>query len=403
MDPQRFDRWSKSIAGGLTRRQAVGSVGAAGLLGALLPWRSSTLAAQADRTTCTLDFEAEIAVGRESGRARTRVIAGELTIAIGPDGAIDEGVLIDEDGEESRVVGQATGRAISLRISLDEDEVLVALGVGDNDLRDCRGDLSGSTSGPGRGDVGDWVATARSGGSGSSESTQNSGNQSTPVSDGQSQDGSNGQGGSGSSTCNLRCIGDEIEFDEANCACICPPGTISCITEVGSIPAKGGVIFYPQPVTVPTGYCTDPLTDVSNCGACDNFCTGDVGADIASCNQGVCNYTCKSGYAQCGGDPADPCTTDLNSDRDHCGSCGYACPGNLSCNNGLCTCLLACFGPQELDFNNCECTCPGGLAACGGGCVDLNSDFNNCGSCGNLCGPTFTECQAGKCVSLVSQ
>lgn len=118
MDPRRFDRWSKAVASSLTRREAVGGAGVAGLLAALMPWRGGNLAAaQAERTTCTYEMEAAIAVGR-GARNQTRMIAGELRITIEPDGAIDDGVLIDADGAESQVVGQATGRAINLRISL---------------------------------------------------------------------------------------------------------------------------------------------------------------------------------------------------------------------------------------------------------------------------------------------
>lgn len=278
--------------------------------------------------------------------------------------------------------------------------MLVAVGTAENDVRDCNGTMSGPASGPRQGDLGDWIASVK-GGSGSSGGQGQSQGQSSGGQDNTA--GSSGNSGDESSQCVLECLGDEIEFDEQNCACICPPGLITCVAEIGSIPAKGGVIFNAQPVTVPTGYCVDPSSDVSNCGTCGNFCTGDVGANIASCNAGVCNYTCKDGFAQCGGDPAAPCTTDLMSDNNNCGACGYVCPGNLSCNNGLCTCLLACIDPQDLDFNNCVCNCPGGLAVCGGGCVDLITDSNNCGACGNVCGPIAPFCQAGKCEALASQ
>lgn len=136
MDPQRFDRWSKAIAGSLTRREAVGGVGVAGLFAALMPWRGSrAVSAQADPTTCIYAFEAGIEVGRADGPSRTRLISGELRLAIDEDGAIDEGRLAVEDGEEADVVGPDALRMfrmvdrfaqIFLNGRRDIDEMLIA-------------------------------------------------------------------------------------------------------------------------------------------------------------------------------------------------------------------------------------------------------------------------------------
>jgi len=41
--------------------------------------------------------------------------------------------------------------------------------------------------------------------------------------------------------------------------------------------------------------------------------------------------------------------------------------------------------------------CAAGEATCSGHCVDLNTDFNNCGGCGRAC-PAGTMCQGGSCV-----
>ena len=44
-------------------------------------------------------------------------------------------------------------------------------------------------------------------------------------------------------------------------------------------------------------------------------------------------------------------------------------------------------------------TCESGLTDCGGTCVDLQSDFNNCGACGEICesGLVPVECRSGVC------
>jgi hypothetical protein len=41
-------------------------------------------------------------------------------------------------------------------------------------------------------------------------------------------------------------------------------------------------------------------------------------------------------------------------------------------------------------------TCPDGLTMCGGVCVDLMWDGNNCGACGNQCAP-LEYCSLGQC------
>lgn len=50
----------------------------------------------------------------------------------------------------------------------------------------------------------------------------------------------------------------------------------------------------------------------------------------ASCDtsRNRCVYICDSGFADCNGDPADGCEVDLHSDVDNCGSCGNTCGDN---------------------------------------------------------------------------
>jgi hypothetical protein len=67
---------------------------------------------------------------------------------------------------------------------------------------------------------------------------------------------------------------------------------------------------------------------------------------------------------------------DLDSDAQNCGSCGRSCNANEACSTGVC--------------------CPGGQTSCGGTCLDLNSDPQNCGSCGNACNAN-EACSAGTC------
>ena len=51
---------------------------------------------------------------------------------------------------------------------------------------------------------------------------------------------------------------------------------------------------------------------------------------------------------------------------------------------------IVCPGPSNPK------TCQNGETLCGHTCVDLNTDKNNCGSCGNVC-PTNGSCAVGVC------
>ncbi len=103
-----------------------------------------------------------------------------------------------------------------------------------------------------------------------------------------------------------------------------------------------------------------------SCGSCDDNdpCTVD------SCSDGSCNYEdlCSNGEACCDGECAVCC------DVDDCDGLGLTTPG--------------CCDTNPLPF------------VFGGECYDLDSDPDNCGSCGNDCGFLGfgnTECCDGEC------
>jgi hypothetical protein len=68
----------------------------------------------------------------------------------------------------------------------------------------------------------------------------------------------------------------------------------------------------------------------------------------------------------------------LQSDQNNCGTCGTVCGASTFCVNGKCQ---TCTG--------------GGMSLCNGICTNLQTDVNNCGSCGNDCGGI--PCLGGKC------
>jgi hypothetical protein len=173
------------------------------------------------------------------------------------------------------------------------------------------------------------------------------------------------------------------------------------------------------------GKCHDLTTDNRNCGMCGTTCpSGQV------CSGGTCSTTCAAGTTLCTGDGK---CHDLATDSRNCGGCGVTCLAGSTCSGGMCvpTCsfgLTACSGVcsnLSIDPNNCGAcgmACPsraGATAVCTGsacafvcsgsradcnrvatdGCeIDVNTDRNNCGKCGNVCA-TGQSCTAGVCTS----
>ncbi len=205
--------------------------------------------------------------------------------------------------------------------------------------------------------------------------------------------------GSGETACNGGCVDTTTNHDNCGaCGTACGP------TEVCS--GSACVSACPSSTTDCNGACLDTSTDVNNCGACGHSCgigesccggacvneqtsNADCGScghactGSTACDQGAC---CLSTEQNCGGSCSNPLT-----DNSNCGTCGHACLGGDTCDSGLC-----CASGSYNDNGKC---CTVGQNNCNNACVDEQTDDNNCGGCGNICG-AGTSCQAGQCKSI---
>ncbi|MEZ4367784.1 MAG: MopE-related protein [Kofleriaceae bacterium] len=132
------------------------------------------------------------------------------------------------------------------------------------------------------------------------------------------------------------------------------------------------------------------LTDPNRCGSCTTSCFVPGQNGNATCTSGTCDVSCQFGWGDCAGD-GDPLTCETRLDTvDDCGACGTSCTtdgsGQPFCDGGpSATCTIFCNqGRANCDSDPTDCE------------IDSNTDENNCGGCGNVCGPGGT-CEFGIC------
>lgn len=153
-------------------------------------------------------------------------------------------------------------------------------------------------------------------------------------------------------------------------------------------------------VSVCNNKCVNLMTDNNNCGTCGNVCDQSIGG---SCTNGICHYdpcvgvVCPIvGTGCCGGR-----CVDLTS-RDNCGTCGKKCSLGQYCRNGWCRSRFV-YTPGNLFEKSPGSVllrwCSNDTTGCNNKCVDLMTDPDNCGACGNVCDKSIvgSMCKFGAC------
>ncbi len=179
-------------------------------------------------------------------------------------------------------------------------------------------------------------------------------------------------------------------------------------------------------LTACNNVCRDLTVDEANCGACGHACAQgeqcDNGACKAKCNiacmavnatatcgkNGMCEITsCSPGFGDCDAQYNDGCEVNLETDDNNCGSCGTACGNGKACKNGMCA--DAC-GPCMAA--NATAGCDGNgqchIIQCNPGFVDCNLVYaDGCEmdvrSDQKNCGGCGNMCINGPCVNGMCQ
>src|SRR4051794_41934042 len=104
MDSNRFDRWTKSFARRISRRDALRLAGAGGASAALATRAMPALA----QTTCSLQIHGETMAGPSA----SNTFDGVLTFTFGDDGVFTQASYTPKGKKVRAATGRATGRAI---------------------------------------------------------------------------------------------------------------------------------------------------------------------------------------------------------------------------------------------------------------------------------------------------
>jgi hypothetical protein len=414
MDADRFDTFARRLVAPTTRRTALGAAFAGGVLSAIGLGRAASETEAAQRGVCVLAFAATVRQGPSLSQALTTngaqpgEVRGELSFALSGSGALADAVLRLSDGTSVPVVGQATGHSLQLRIELASRWALVAIGVGERAVADCRGAIDGVASGPDVGDLGDWHAAALS------REDEAGATEVTPTTAREGGAGRNATASSGAVRTNAgrnRAAGPPPPAPAASTG-LTGSTRSPAATQAGAIvdlPAPSGPSGVTAGVSAPARGATAPVSPVTPTGASGPAGPAPENAESVTGPSGPAGTTgpstettqCAPGLTAC-----DGVCVDVRSDARNCGACralcmpDHACCGGTCCETFRCCGGVCCAGSQSCDTTQGTCVaCPAGTIYCGAFCTDLATDPYNCGTCGTTCGP-MELCTGGACTPV---
>jgi hypothetical protein len=180
-------------------------------------------------------------------------------------------------------------------------------------------------------------------------------------------------------TATAACTGRLCNFDSECCAGTnCLNGGCNPCASTGATCSSRKPCCRQTRTTCCDNICVNTRTSNNHCGACDRSCPrGSYCSSSKCCPDGTVN---RKGI--CCPFTHQNCNGEcknLQSDKENCGTCGNRCADNFICSKGKC--------------------CPNGRINCSGVCVNLRTDEDNCGACGRRCAST-SRCVDRSCTPL---
>ncbi len=135
-----------------------------------------------------------------------------------------------------------------------------------------------------------------------------------------------------------------------------------------------------------------------NCDGHDTSCGNTDGDGYEACRPGEAPPACDCDDSNASVFPGAPeqcdgVDNDCNGRVDEAAACCAACAG-MAERADICTTAGACVCSTE---GAGDAPCPAGETCCTSGCVNTQTDVNNCNGCGAACGCTADRCEGGVC------
>lgn len=85
------------------------------------------------------------------------------------------------------------------------------------------------------------------------------------------------------------------------------------------------------------GTCVDTSSDLNNCGACDSACAPRNNANLMCSDSNCMIESCDIGFSDCNSVYGDGCEANILTDMANCGACNNSCNDSVACTADACT------------------------------------------------------------------